>query len=89
MSVEIIQKVIQQRPWVSVRRIAAQAGLQLISKHRIMRHTIRLFTNRFQTCNVLGAGVAFLNECETFTNAMEQQVNIGEIDMGYHYLGCF
>lgn len=83
MSVEVVQQVFQQRHWISLLHLAAQARLRRMSPHRIMRHNLLLFPNRIQTSKLLSAVVAFFNTCETFTNVMQQQqLNAGEIDMG-------
>lgn len=48
-NVEIVYQVIQECSRVSFRRVAAQAGIQRMSAHHIMRHSLHLFVYKIPT----------------------------------------
>lgn len=76
-SVYVVQQVIQQRSGVSIQRVSAQTGLRRIHKHRIMHHSLPLFTYKIQTRQLLV--LLPFKVSEMFANTMLQQLDVGEI----------
>lgn len=92
---QLVQQVIQQRPRVSVRRVAAAVQITPTSTYRLMRQSLHLYPYKIQTRQPLSAA-AFAAR-ETFANDMVQRIDDGDMHVGsiwftdeaYFYLDGF
>ncbi|GFT96409.1 hypothetical protein NPIL_364281 [Nephila pilipes] len=56
-NVEVIQQVIQQLPWNSLRRVENHVGLRLLTTHRIMHLNLHMFPYKIKTNELLNIDI--------------------------------